>query len=70
VYDQLVDRGWPAIGAVGALAAGQAALTAAGVAIGGMSDRAAIAASAGVIALVGGAAVAVFTSPRSWRTEV
>ncbi|MDQ1456413.1 MAG: hypothetical protein QOH28_2033, partial [Actinomycetota bacterium] len=33
-------------------------------------DGAAIAASAGVIALVGGAAIAVFTSPRSWRTEV
>ncbi len=70
VYDQLVDRGWPAIRAVGALAAAQAALTAAGVAIGGLSDGAAIASSAGIVAVVGGAAIAVFTPPRSWRTDV
>jgi UDP-GlcNAc:undecaprenyl-phosphate/decaprenyl-phosphate GlcNAc-1-phosphate transferase len=70
VYDQLVDRGWPAIGAVAALATAQAALTATGVAIGGFSGGTAIAATAGVIAVVGGAAIAVFTSPRSWRTEV
>ena len=70
VYDQLGDRGWAAIAAVAALATAQAALTAAGVAIGGLSDGAAIAATAGVVAAVGGAAIAVFTSPRSWRTEV
>ena len=51
-------------------AVGAGIFLAAGVAIGGLSDRAAIAASAGVIALVGGAAIAVFTSPRSWRTGV
>jgi UDP-GlcNAc:undecaprenyl-phosphate GlcNAc-1-phosphate transferase len=70
VYDQLVDHGWPAIGAVAALATAQAALTVAGVAIGGFSGGTAITATAGVIAVVGGAAIAVFTSPRSWRTEV
>ena len=70
VYDQLVDRGWTAIAAVGALTAAQAGLTAAGVAIGGLSEGTAIAASAAVIALVGGVAIAIFTSPRSWRTGV
>ena len=70
VYDQLVDRGWPAIGAVGALAAAQAALTATGVAVGRLSGGEAIAATAGVVAVVGGVSIALFTSPRSWRTEV
>jgi UDP-GlcNAc:undecaprenyl-phosphate GlcNAc-1-phosphate transferase len=70
VYDQLVDRGWPALGAVGALAAAQAALTTAGVVIGRLSAGAAVAAAAAVIAAVGGAAIAFFTSPRSWRSEV
>jgi UDP-GlcNAc:undecaprenyl-phosphate/decaprenyl-phosphate GlcNAc-1-phosphate transferase len=70
VYDQLVDRGWPAIGAVCALAAAQAALTATGVAVGRFSAARAVAATAVVVAVVGGASIAFFTSPRSWRTEV
>jgi UDP-GlcNAc:undecaprenyl-phosphate/decaprenyl-phosphate GlcNAc-1-phosphate transferase len=70
VYDQLVDRGWPTIGAVGALAIAQAALTTAGIAIGRLSAGAALAATTGVIAVVGGTAIALFTSPRSWRSEV
>jgi UDP-GlcNAc:undecaprenyl-phosphate GlcNAc-1-phosphate transferase len=70
VYDQLVDRGWTATAAVAALASAQVAFTAAGVAIGHLSGGAAIATTAVIVAVVGGTAIAFFTSPRSWRTEV
>ena len=70
VYDQLVDRGWSPVAAVGALLAAQAALTGAGVAVSHLSRGVAIAVAVGVVALVGVPAIAFFTSPRSWRTEV
>jgi UDP-GlcNAc:undecaprenyl-phosphate GlcNAc-1-phosphate transferase len=69
VYDQLVDRGWPAPAAVGACIASQAVLTALGIAIAHLTGNAAMLATLATVALVGTFALAAFTSPRSWTTE-
>ena len=69
VYDQLVDRGWTAPAAVLACVAAQGALTVAGIGITQLSGRAAIVVTVVTVAVVGGAATLVFTSPLSWTPE-
>ncbi len=66
VYDQLVDRGWPAPAAVAACAAAQAALVGIGIAITALSAGAGVAVAIATVAVVGAAAIAAFTSPRAW----
>ena len=67
VYDQLVDRGWPANRAVGACIAAQAVLTLAGIGIANLGGRAAVLAAVATVSGVGIAAIVAFTSPRAWR---
>ena len=69
IYDQLVDRGWPAPRAVAACVAAQAAFTGAGIAIAELSGGTAVAATIVTIAIVGAAAITAFTAPRSWTSE-
>jgi UDP-GlcNAc:undecaprenyl-phosphate GlcNAc-1-phosphate transferase len=69
VYDQLVDRGWPANRAVVACAAAQAGLTAIGIGVANLSSGAAVAVAAVTIAVVGAGALLAFTSPRAWTPE-
>lgn len=69
VYDQLVDRGWPAPGAVAACVAAQAAFTGAGIAITGLSGGTAVVVASVSVAVVGAAAIVAFTSPLSWTPE-
>ena len=66
VYDQLVDRGWPAPRAVLACAVVQAALTAIGIGVANLSAGAAVAVAALTVAVVGASALLAFTSPRAW----
>jgi UDP-GlcNAc:undecaprenyl-phosphate GlcNAc-1-phosphate transferase len=66
VYDQLVDRGWPAPRTVVVCIAAQVGLTAAGVGIASLSGGAAVAVAAITVVLVGVPLLAAFTSPRSW----
>jgi UDP-N-acetylmuramyl pentapeptide phosphotransferase/UDP-N-acetylglucosamine-1-phosphate transferase len=66
VYDQLVDRGWSAGGAVVACAAAQAMLTAIGIAVSNLDGGAAIAVTAVTITVVATLALLAFTSPRAW----
>jgi hypothetical protein len=70
VYDQLVDRGWPANRAVVACAAAQAGLTAIGIGVANLSSGAAVAVAAGTIAVVGAGALLAFTSPRAWSADL
>ena len=69
VYDQLVDRGWPAPGAVVACVAAQAAFAGAGIAITGLSGATAVVVTIASVAIVGAGAIVAFTSPRSWTSE-
>lgn len=66
VYDQLVDRGWPARGAVAACVVAQGALTGGGIAIALLQGGAAVVTTVVVVAGLGVTAVIVFTSPRAW----
>lgn len=66
VYDQLVDRGWPAPRATLACAAAQAALVAVGVAARVLDDGPAVAAVAVVVVVVGVTLLRAFTAPASW----
>jgi UDP-GlcNAc:undecaprenyl-phosphate GlcNAc-1-phosphate transferase len=66
VYDQLVDRGWPVPRTVLACVAAQGVLAVAGIAIAGMPRGPAVAVAVTVIVVTGAAALAVFTSPRTW----
>jgi UDP-GlcNAc:undecaprenyl-phosphate/decaprenyl-phosphate GlcNAc-1-phosphate transferase len=68
VYDQLVDRGWRPTQATLACASTQAALVALGLAAGSLSGRSATAVVSVTVALVGGALLWAFTSPRSWTS--
>lgn len=70
VYDQLVDRGWSPLYAVGALVVAQAALSAVAVAVGTAAGAAAAAAVATVVVVIGvGAIVSGFVSP-GYRREL
>ena len=69
VYDQLVDRGWPAPTAVLACAAAQAVLTAIGIAVANLDAGVAVLVTALTVLSVGGSAILVFTSPRAWDTR-
>jgi UDP-GlcNAc:undecaprenyl-phosphate GlcNAc-1-phosphate transferase len=62
VYDQLVDRGWPAPIAVVACVSAQAVLTAAGIGITGLAGSTAVAVTAATVAVVGAPALLAFTS--------
>jgi UDP-GlcNAc:undecaprenyl-phosphate GlcNAc-1-phosphate transferase len=69
VYDQLVDRGWPAPGAVVACVVAQGAFTGAGIAIAGLSGGTAVVVTILSVAVVGAGAIMAFTSPLSWTSE-
>jgi UDP-GlcNAc:undecaprenyl-phosphate GlcNAc-1-phosphate transferase len=69
LYDQLVDRGWPAPGAVVACVAAQAAFSGAGIAITGLSGATAVVVTIASVAIVGAGAIVAFTSPLSWTSE-
>jgi UDP-N-acetylmuramyl pentapeptide phosphotransferase/UDP-N-acetylglucosamine-1-phosphate transferase len=69
VYDQLVDRGWPATRAVIACAAVQAGLTAIGIGVANLDAGAAIVVAVLTVAVVGAGALLAFTSPRAWTPE-
>lgn len=62
VYDQLVDRGWPAPVAVIACVGAQAVLTAAGIGIAALSGSTAVVATVATVAIVGAVALLVFTA--------
>ena len=64
VYDQLVDRGWPASVAVAACVVAQAVLTGGGVAIALLAGGTAVLVTVLTVASVGSAAMIVFTRPR------
>lgn len=66
LYDQLVDRGWPAPLTTLAGAAAQATLVAIGVVASGLGGSQAVALVAFVVVAVGGPLVWAFTSPASW----
>jgi UDP-GlcNAc:undecaprenyl-phosphate GlcNAc-1-phosphate transferase len=66
VYDQLVDRGWPAPTAVVACASAQAMLTAIGIAVANLSAGAAVLVAGLTVLVVGASAIVAFTSPRAW----
>jgi len=70
VYDQLVDRGWPAPAAVIGCVAVQGALTGAGIAIAQLTRNAAIVVTVVTVAVIGSAAILAFTAPRTWTTEL
>jgi UDP-GlcNAc:undecaprenyl-phosphate GlcNAc-1-phosphate transferase len=69
VYDQLVDRGWPATRAVAACAGAQAALTAIGIGVANLDTGAAVAVAASTVGIVGVSALLAFTSPRAWTPD-
>ena len=69
VYDQLVDRGWPVVTTVVACVATQAAFTAAGIGIAQLEGTTAAVVAGATIVVVGIAALAAFTSPRSWTSN-
>ncbi len=69
VYDQLVDRGWQAPAATVACVAAQTVLTGAGIAIAQLTRDAAIVVTVVTVAVVGVAAIVVFTAPHTWSTE-
>jgi UDP-GlcNAc:undecaprenyl-phosphate GlcNAc-1-phosphate transferase len=69
VYDQLVDRGWSLEASVLACAAVQIVLTAVGIGVASLASTPAITLTAATISCVGIAALAAFTSPRSWAPE-
>lgn len=70
VYDQLVDRGWPAVSAVVALIVAQAVLSGVAVAVGSAAWAAAAAAVGAVVVVIGvGAIVSGFVSP-GYRREL
>jgi len=68
IYDQLVDRAWPAPQATAACAAAQAVLVGIGVAAGSLTAAAALLVVVAVVAVVGGVTLWIFTSPASWTT--
>jgi UDP-GlcNAc:undecaprenyl-phosphate/decaprenyl-phosphate GlcNAc-1-phosphate transferase len=68
VYDQLVDRGWPATRATLACVLAQAGLVAVGIGAATLAGAAAVAVVAVVIVGVGVAALWAFTSPDAWAT--
>jgi UDP-GlcNAc:undecaprenyl-phosphate GlcNAc-1-phosphate transferase len=69
VYDQLVDRGWSLETTVLTCAAVQVVLTAVGIGIASLGSTPAITLAAATVCCVGIAALAAFTSPRSWAPE-
>jgi UDP-GlcNAc:undecaprenyl-phosphate GlcNAc-1-phosphate transferase len=69
VYDQLIDRGWSLEASVLACAAAQVVLTAVGIGVASLGSTPAITLAAATVACVGIAALAAFTSPRSWAPE-
>jgi UDP-GlcNAc:undecaprenyl-phosphate GlcNAc-1-phosphate transferase len=69
VYDQLVDRGWPATRAVAACAIAQAGLTAIGIGVANLSAGAAVTVATLTVAVVGVGALLAFTSPRAWTRD-
>jgi UDP-GlcNAc:undecaprenyl-phosphate GlcNAc-1-phosphate transferase len=69
VYDQLVDRGWSARGAAAVCAGVQIVLTAIGIGVSNLGAGAAIAVVAGVVIVVGAAAILTFTAPGAWAPD-
>jgi UDP-GlcNAc:undecaprenyl-phosphate/decaprenyl-phosphate GlcNAc-1-phosphate transferase len=69
VYDQLVDRGWSLETTVLTCAAVQVVLAAVGIGIASLRSTPAITLAAATVSCVGIAALAAFTSPRSWAPE-
>ncbi len=69
VYDQLVDRGWALEASVLACAAAQLVLTSIGIGVASLASSTAIMLAGATVACVAIAALAAFTSPRSWAPE-
>ena len=66
VYDQLVDRGWPANRAVMACVAAQGVLTLAGIGIANLTGATVVLAAAVAVSAVGVATIVTFTVPGAW----
>jgi UDP-GlcNAc:undecaprenyl-phosphate/decaprenyl-phosphate GlcNAc-1-phosphate transferase len=69
VYDQLVDRGWSSKLAALACVAAQAALTGAGIGVATLAGGIAVGLAVAIVAVVGTAAIFVFTSPSAWTPD-
>jgi UDP-N-acetylmuramyl pentapeptide phosphotransferase/UDP-N-acetylglucosamine-1-phosphate transferase len=69
VYDQLVDRGWSVPIVLLVCTAAQSALSAEGVGVANLDVGPATGITLATIAVIGVAAIAFFTSPRTWVTD-